>query len=268
MYGAILAQGEDEGNECSLLEDGMQPHVEARLLELNRQFYGRFALPFASSRSAGQVSLRRVAQGIAVGAAVLDVGCGDGRAARALDDAGTAATYLGVDGSHEMIALARQRSATLRSVQARFVVAEVSQPGWASGLAAAAFDAVLCLAVLHHIAGQERRARLVRDMACLLKPGGRLIVSTWQFLGSERLRRKVVPWSAAGLAGSDVDAGDFLLDWKRGGEGLRYCRLIGQEELLELGAAAGLTASDSYAADAGLNLFVTFCRPPRLSTAP
>lgn len=234
----------------------MEPQVQRRLLALNRQFYERFAQPFACSRSPIQASMRHVVRTIPHGAAVLDVGCGDGRAARALDAAGTPATYTGVDGSQKLIDLARARSDGLTSVQASFALADVTEPGWSLGLGARAFDAVLYLAVLHHIPGSELRLQIVRDMAGLLRPGGRLIVSTWQFLSSDRLRRKVVPWSAAGLLDSDVDEGDYLLDWQRGGSGLRYCRMIAEPELRGLCTAAGLVVQESYLADNGLNLFV------------
>ena len=70
-----------------ILYNGLQVTIvnaetERHLLDINHSFYDRFARPFADSRSTGQASLRRVLSAIADGAAVLDVGCGDGRAKR------------------------------------------------------------------------------------------------------------------------------------------------------------------------------------------
>ena len=67
-----------------------------------------------------------------------------------------------------------------------------------------------------------------------------------------------MPWREVGLAESDLEPGDYLLDWHRGGSGLRYCHLVDEAELTALAGAAGLTVSDLYYADGvgqNLNLF-------------
>ena len=130
----------------------------------------------------------------------------------------------------------------------------MSQPGWADDLGVP-FDRVLALAVLHHLPGCALRLAVLRQMAALLQPAGRLILSTWQFDRSERLRRKIVPWEQIGLTADQVEPGDYLLDWRRGGLGLRYCCLIGENELATLCHAAGLTLIETYFADNALNLY-------------
>jgi SAM-dependent methyltransferase len=37
------------------------------------------------------------------------------------------------------------------------------------------FDAALCIAVLHHLSSEARRARLLAELAALLRPGGRAL---------------------------------------------------------------------------------------------
>ena len=94
-------------------------------------------------------------------------------------------------------------------------------------------------------------------MAGRLLPGGTVILSTWQFLDSPRQRRKIRPWSEAGVAEQAVEAGDHLLTWK-GGEPLRYVRHIDRDEIAALAAAAGLTVVDTFRADGregNLNLY-------------
>ncbi len=235
-------------------------HVQRQLLDLNRRFYDRFARPFADSRQASQASLQQALASVRDGNRVLDIGCGDGRAARALEAMGRRVSYLGIDASPSLIALARERTGRLAAVKATFAVLDVSDPDWQTGLGAQCFDSVLAFALLHHIPGQDLRRRLVRQMTSLLCPAGRLIVSTWQFLASERLRRKVLPWAAIGLRGDDVEPGDYLLDWQRGGYGIRYCHLIGESELRDLCAAAGLSMCAMFAADSGLNLYAIASR--------
>lgn len=232
----------------------MKRHVQQRLLDLNRAFYREFARAFADSRSVSQAGLLQALAHVEEGMRVLDVGCGDGRAARALERMGRRVTVLGIDGSPELIALARERGARLAHVAASFALCDVAQPDWATDLPDD-FDAILALALLHHMPGRSLRRDLMRQMASLLHPTGRLIVSTWQFLRSERLRQKIVPWERIGLAESQVEAGDHLLDWRRGGVGLRYCHLLDERELAALCHEAGLTLQETFETDGGLNLY-------------
>lgn len=232
----------------------MNRHIQQRLLDLNRAFYRQFARAFADSRSVSQASILQVLAHVEDGMRVLDVGCGDGRVARALEQMGRTVAYTGIDSSPEFIALAQERGTTLARVTATFALGDIAQPDWMADLSDG-FDLILALAVLHHIPGDDLRRDLMRQMAALLRPAGYLIVSTWQFLHSERLRRKIVPWETIGLAASQVEPGDHLLDWRRGGVGLRYCHLIDEVELASLCTDAGLTLEETFRADNDLNLY-------------
>ncbi len=44
---------------------------------------------------------------------------------------------------------------------------------------AGALDAVVCIAVLHHISSERRRVRLLHELARVLRPGGRALVTVW-----------------------------------------------------------------------------------------
>lgn len=95
-------------------------------------------------------------------------------------------------------------------------------------------------------------------MAGLLTDEGTLLLSTWQFMNEARLRRKIMPWNAAGLTPEQVEAGDALLDWQRGGSGLRYCHLVDEAELTALASQAGLVIQAMFYDDgrsSNLNLF-------------
>lgn len=43
------------------------------------------------------------------------------------------------------------------------------------------FDAVLSISVIHHFATVERRIRAIRELARILKVGGRIIITVWAF---------------------------------------------------------------------------------------
>ncbi len=65
------------------------------------------------------------------------------------------------------------------------------------------------------------------------------IVSVWNFPAEPKWRQRVVAWEAIGLDAEDVEEGDALLDWRRGGRGLRYVHHFTEEELVQLGQAGG-----------------------------
>lgn len=236
----------------------MEPSVVRRLLDLNQEFYARLGAAFAETRSAQQAGLQRLLAYLPTAGGLLDVGCGNARLAEVLDRAGRRLRYVGVDASAPLLAAAQARASALRCVQATLLRLDITEEGWPSALPVSRYDGIAVLAVLHHLPGWTLRRRLMQTLAGLLAPGGVLAVSTWQFLDSPRLRRRVVPWEAVGLTTADVDPGDYLLDWRRGGYGLRYCRLIGEAELVALAAEVGLVVQTTFRADGAegtLNLF-------------
>ncbi len=242
----------------------MDPQVVRRLLQLNRTFYDRLAEPFAASRSGLLPGVERLLTYVPDEGALLDVGCGAGQLAVALDRLGRRVRYVGVDASEEMIRLALQTTPSFSHISARFLVRDVSAPDWTLDLPHQPFQTVAMLAVLHHIPGLDLRVRLLRDVAGCLAPDGYILVSTWQFLNSPRLRRRVQPWARIGLSPGDVEPGDYLLDWQRGGHGLRYCALIDVQALHRLAESAGLRVVETFHAGRDdLNLCAVLRRATR-----
>jgi hypothetical protein len=47
----------------------------------------------------------------------------------------------------------------------------------------------------------------------------------------------------------EVDPNDYLLDWRSGGEGLRYVHHFDEKELEELAAASNFQVSDTFYSD-------------------
>lgn len=236
----------------------MDRAVQDHLLEINRQFYEQFANEFAETRSSRQPGLRQLLAFLPLGGRWLDVGCGNGRLATLLDATGREVAYVGVDASPRLVEIARRNSGGLQRVRAEFQVVDVAADGWAAGWRPGFFDVITLLAVLHHLPGWDARRDLLSALRLLLVPGGVLALSAWQFLNEERLRRKIVPWQRVGLETEQLEPGDYLLDWRRGGHGLRYCHLIDQAEMESLAHAAGFAVRRLFYADGAsgaLNLF-------------
>jgi hypothetical protein len=83
----------------------------------------------------------------------------------------------------------------------------------------------------------------------LLVPTGVFFHSEWQFLNSQRLRSKIIPWSTVGIDESELDQHDYLLDWKSGGYGLRYVHHFGLGELESLASKSGFQITDTFLSD-------------------
>lgn len=226
----------------------MDAATAQKLLALNRAFYAAFARSFAESRSVADPALTAILPHIPPRARVLDVGCGNGRLALLLDRERPGAAYIGIDAVPELIEVARAQTADLRCIVSQFYIVDITRPDWSLSIGSLVIDAVVCLAVLHHLPGFDLRARVLREMAGLLAPGGRVILSTWQFLDSPRLRRKIVDWSEMGIASEALEPGDYLLDWRRGGRGLRYVHLVDEAEVERLAAASGLHVREAFRA--------------------
>lgn len=245
----------------------MPATIQARLLELNRQFYATVAGEFDLTRHGLPTGMIDLAERLAAQAhtrgkemlRVLDVGCGNGRFARALAQVGQGADYLGVDADERLLAAAAQQTAALPQITVRLAQVNIAQPDWREQLGSdEPFDAVVCLAVVHHFPGLALRQRIVADMAYLVAPQGTLALSTWQFLTSERLAAKQVEWAELGIDPADVEPGDALLPWNQGTFAVRYVHQLELDEVETLARGAGLRVTDTFRADGkegNLNLY-------------
>jgi len=243
----------------------MKTTTARRLLRLNRDFYDTFAAEFADSRSALQPGMIRALRGLGQFDSLVDIGCGNGRVGRALATGivrHPVYRYVGVDFSPRLLERSARSQATLPA-HFDFALCDLTRPAWAKGIdhLSDLFDAAVCFSMLHHVPGPRRRLRLLRDIRSLLRLGARCAISVWQFLHVPRLRRKIAAWSEVRLALAAVDEGDYLVDWRRGGRGLRYVHHFDEAELVDLCRRAGFSVLDAYRSDGraagdGMGLYI------------
>ncbi len=223
----------------------MRNEVANQLLEVNRNFYESFADDFSETRMRVQTGVMRILAGIPEDARVLDLGCGNGNLAVELAKLGFGGQYVGLDQSAGLIGYARSHELEF----AQFQHADLTSNDWDAILGEQSFDVVLCFATLHHIPSEELRLRFLEKARRLTLEGGQFIFSTWQFLNSPRLAERVQQWERVSLNIADVDEGDYLMDWKRGGDGLRYVHVYSPEELYELAQKSGFFVEDQFSSD-------------------
>ncbi len=227
----------------------MKSQTVARLLALNRQFYQTFGREFAFTRRRLQPGVQQVLDGLRGDESILDLGCGNGEMARELMRRGHRGGYTGVDFSIALLEVARHG---WEDAPATFIRANLVSADWDKKILALLtrpFDLVTAFATLHHIPCRDLRLQIMNKVHALLSADGRFIHSEWQFLQSEKLKGRIQPWEAAGLTAEDVEEGDYLLDWRSGGHGLRYVHHFSEGELETLADSSGFRVRQTFHSD-------------------
>jgi SAM-dependent methyltransferase len=226
----------------------MDSATTARLLELNREFYTRFGDAFSATRQRIQPGVRRALETLNGDESILDLGCGNGGLARELAKRGHRGSYLGADFS---LPLLRKTESRLEGFSAEFIEIDLTKLSAINDqlLSTDHWSLITAFAVLHHIPSTELRLEILNTIRDLLEPNGRFIHSNWQFLHSEKLTGRIQPWERVSIHLSDVDAGDYLLDWRSGGEGLRYVHYFEEHELKHLADETGFTIQKTFYSD-------------------
>jgi ubiquinone/menaquinone biosynthesis C-methylase UbiE len=111
----------------------------------------------------------QILDGLARGAAVVDVGSGTGTLAVALAAGGAAVT--GVDGDPEVLALSRAKPGADAVQWRKGLATALPLPG-------ASADRVVMSLLLHHLDAASKRTALAEALR-ILRPGGRLHVADW-----------------------------------------------------------------------------------------
>jgi ubiquinone/menaquinone biosynthesis C-methylase UbiE len=109
--------------------------------------------------------------GLQPGEAVLDVGCGTGmQALVAKERVGETGRVSGIEPSLEMVTYAKRKAAR-RGVSVDIQPGVIEQLNFPDQ----SFDVVLCIIVMHHMPDETKRQG-IKEMARVLKPGGRVLV--------------------------------------------------------------------------------------------
>lgn len=255
----------------------MDEATAALLHDVNRRFYHERAEDFDTTRGSPWRGWRRLLEPLPSDLEpdnegrfrVLDVGCGNGRLALFLEaERGRDAfSYVGLDSSLPLLALARRRLPG----RCRLLAADAVGESGLAPIRPASLSLVAAFGLLHHVAGFTRRRALIQAMARLLRPGGMLWLSFWQFAREERFARRRVPWEEYNLSttrpidATRLETGDALLRWGEEELGaVRYCHFSDREEALHLARDVDLELVDLFEDDGregNLNLYLALRRP-------
>ncbi len=217
----------------------------ARLNQINAEFYRTTAAEFDRTRGQAWPGWARLLPYLpdeAQSLSVFDVGCGNGRFGvfMAEQRTGTIA-YHGLDNNRALLAAAAGALADYAHVTVTLATHDIIK----TPLPASHYDVVVLFGVIHHIPGAAKRLQLMRDLAACVAKGGILAFAAWRFYDYERFRRRIVDWPDD----IQVEAHDYLLDWRQGERALRYCHFVDDDEHGQLVAVTGLHLIADYRAD-------------------
>ncbi|MFC5973077.1 class I SAM-dependent methyltransferase [Halomarina salina] len=165
-----------------------------------RETYDRIAEHFSQTREHPWPEVREFCESASTpddSGTALDLGCGNGRHAELLAE--RVDRVVGVDASTELLRVARDRAVDRGYSDALSLVA-----GDAARipLAADSADLGVYVAALHHLPTRESRRASLDDLARVLVPGGRALVSVWAVTHSKFDRESgfdtTVDWTLPG----------------------------------------------------------------------
>lgn len=115
---------------------------------------------------------------------ILDAGCGTGRITYRLVEAGC--NVVGVDFSKESLKVCRQRCSALNKGNLHLIIADVCN----LPLKDCSFDKCISTEVFEQIPTEEERLKMLHELHRVLKPGGKLILTTYNYSLRKIIGRK------------------------------------------------------------------------------
>ncbi len=154
-------------------------------------FYNRIADHFSATRHTPWPRVAEFVRGCARHSTLLDVGCGNGRHMLA-GEQGAGVVMFGCDLIKRFVQIcARERKLEVLRCDALHLPYRSS-----------VFDSIMCVAVIHHLASEERRLRALEELVRVTALKGRVLVTVWAFEQQEAEKSKrhfegqdvTVPW--------------------------------------------------------------------------
>lgn len=156
----------------------------------NTSFYDEIAESFHKTRHALWPGVVKFLTSIPKGSHILDVGCGNGKY---LDVRAHDCVIHACDKSINLVHVARKNHA-----HAHIIEADGLRLPFKDG----SYDAVISVAVVHHLSPQDR-VKFMNELKRVLKPGGMLLVTVWavsavqqQWIPLENKHDYLVPWQS------------------------------------------------------------------------
>ena len=159
---------------------------------------------------------------------IYDLGCGNGRNMNFKN-----LKFIGIDNCENFINICKCKNLNV-------IKSEITNTQLPSNSA----DAIICIAVIHHLVSEENRLRALLEIKRLIKPGGKILLSVWSINQPKKTRRNFKSY------------GNNIVLWNNYGETYeRYYYIFKIDELKSLIQKAGLFILN-HTYDCGNEIFV------------
>lgn len=181
----------------------------------------------------------------------LDIGCGNGRLAKFLNEKNSNVDYTGIDSNKRLLQIATHDN---HLSKAKFLHLDIiHHPGFSKYFARQSFDLICIFGLAHHLQ-PDNLIRLLIETKKLLSVSGQIWISFWQFNHNKSLIQRAINSEnqiQQKLHSTKVKIFkyDYLLDWQRSPDSLRFAHLYKNEEISKVLDKSGLNARYTLYAD-------------------
>jgi len=211
----------------------MKDETAKKLIEQTRLAYNAVAEDFSRTRARLWPALNLFKNYIKENDKVLDIGCGNGRLVKLIED--KKVEYLGIDYSESLVNIAKENFSDYK-----FEVGDLLDLKENDNQ----YDAVLLIAVLHHIPSAKLRDQALQEIYRVLKPGGKLLMTNWNLWQPRFWHYHFKYFMDRKRKIHDLDKGDIMREWSGTGN-FRYVHSFTKSELFELAQANGFKQADN-----------------------
>ena len=179
-----------------------------------KEIYEKIAEHFNNTRVYTWSWIEEFLNKIPINRIIYDIGCGSGR-----NMYNKNFNFIGIDNCENFINICKKKN--LNVVNANIINIPLDNNS---------ADAILCIAVLHHLSTPENRLQALLEMKRLLKSGGKILLSVWSINQPSKTRRTFKNY------------GNNIVLWNNYGAIYeRYYYIFKLDELKNLIKKAGLT---------------------------
>lgn len=163
---------------------------------------------------------------------VLDLGCGNGRNMQHNN-----LNFIGIDNCKNFIDICKEKN--LNVINSNILTIPLQEQ---------IADAIICIAVFHHLSTEENRLNALLEMKRLIKPNGKILLSVWSFEQPKKINRTFNEY------------GNNIVLWNNNQGKIyeRYYYIFKIDEILELFKLAKLNVI-SHEYSVGNEIFVLEC---------
>lgn len=174
-----------------------------------KDVYTNIAANFSHTRYMVWEDIREFLDSLGKDSYVLDAGCGNGKAMLYRKDL----DIVGIDNCDSFVTICKNRGLNVQNG----CVTKIDYPD-------DTFDAVICIAVIHHLDVFERRQQAIQELMRVVKKNGKVFLSLW-FNVNESIQ-------TTSNTIIDLKNNDYLVPWKLKSEIFyRYYHFVDEKEL-------------------------------------